>query len=479
MADHPRPTPPDDALRAYIEKVLDLLHRDENTAPTPIELAAVAKELGLTAADQARLESTAADALARGLGFLEHGRPRDAAPELETAVALRPHDVPTLHALAAARAEIALTEGDAAEDAAARALVRRTLVLDPRHKDSFQLLNRLDAGGGGRGRAGGKRTAGPSPGLRLVAAVALIVAVVLAGVLLMREAPRSAAVDNAPAHEGLAEAPPSEPNARPSTVPENVPAQRLFPESLTPDLSVAGDARVDTTLGLDPAFAEKKLGFDLKAAWFNRFPEHAYFNAWVLLKNDTGEDVTELKAETQFLDSGGKVLSARDHFVVISVNTALRPGDTVPVKVISEVPAATTTAQTRLVSLKTRPVKASAPAQPVALVWAVPRPADVAIELAERWVEVTENTSKGGFWHKVVFEVRNTGTTPLHVFKLNVRRFDANDTMLEADELNVAWSLDVPLFVGETRLVSSLGTTATPVKRYAVEVINATAGLQF
>jgi hypothetical protein len=130
--------PPGDPLRAYIEKVLELLHRGEDAPPTPVELAAVAKDLGLTPDDRERLERTAADALARGLGYLEHGRPRDAAEELETAAALRPHDVDTLHALAAARAALAIAEGHASDDAAARVLVRRTLVLDPRHKDSVR-----------------------------------------------------------------------------------------------------------------------------------------------------------------------------------------------------------------------------------------------------------------------------------------------------------------------------------------------------
>jgi hypothetical protein len=286
-------------------------------------------------------------------------------------------------------------------------------------------------------------------------------------------------VNAAPADAAVVDTPPPDPNALPTEEPENIPPQRLFPASIPPSMAVAGDGRVDATLGRDPAFAEKKLGFDLKAAWFNRFPERSYFNAWVLLKNDTGESVTELKAETQFLDSGGKVLATRAHFVVIGINTAMRPGDTAPVKVISEVPATATAAQMRLVSVKTRPVDASAPAQPVPLQWAVPRPTDVEIELVERWAEVSENTSKGGFWHKVVLEVRNKSATPLRAFKLNVQRFDAQDTMLQADAVTVSWPHDIPLFAGETRIVSSLESTATPVKRYVVQVIGATAGIEF
>jgi hypothetical protein len=396
-------------------------------------------------------------------------------PELETAAALRPHDVATLHALAAARAAVALTEGDASEDAAARALVRRTLALDPRHKASFELLNRLDAG---RRTGAGRGGPGRSPGRLALVALVVGLLVVLA-VIFLRRPPAPAPSVSATPDAAVVDTPPPDPNALPTEEPGNIPPQRLFPASIPPSRAVAGDGRVDATLGRDPAFAEKKIGLDLKAAWFNRFPERTYFNAWVLLKNETGEDVTELKAETQFLDTAGKVLASRAHFVVISINTALRPGDTAPVKVISEVPAETTAAQLRLVTLKTRPVNASAPAKPIALEWAVPQPAGVNVELVERWAEVSENTSKGGFWHKVVFEVRNQSATPLRAFKLNVQRFDAAGTMLQADALNVAWSHDIPLFAGETRIVSSLESTATPVQRYVVQVITATAGIEF
>ena len=118
--------PPGDPLRAYIEKVLELLHRSEDKSPTSLELDAVARELGLSPGDRARLESTAADALARGQGFLEHGRPQDAVAELETAAALRPDHVETLHTLASARAALAACPETARRSSSNRQRAART-----------------------------------------------------------------------------------------------------------------------------------------------------------------------------------------------------------------------------------------------------------------------------------------------------------------------------------------------------------------
>jgi hypothetical protein len=475
--------PPGDPLRAYIEKVLELLHRGEDAPPTPVELAAVAKDLGLTTGDRERLERTAADALARGLGYLEHGRPRDAAEELETAAALRPHDVDTLHALAAARAALAIAEGHGSDDAAARVLVRRTLVLDPRHKPSFELLNRLDA-------AEQRRNGGGGPGnarlwAALVVAILLLVGLIAFLVLQkpapatgLAEAPASAAAEPSETAAAEGDVPP-DPNALPTEEPGNIPPQRLFAASVPPPLAVAGDGRASASLALEPGLAAKHIGVEVKSAWFERYPERSYFNAWLLLKNEGQEDITELKTEAQYLDAGGKVLKRQMQFVIISLSEALRPGDTVPVRIISEVPGETMAARMHLLHIKTRPAAPPPAAKPVDVKWTVPQPAGVHIEVYERWSEVTENPFKGGYWHKVIFEIRNTGTVPMRALTFNIMRFDAADELRQADALAVSWSHDIPLFAGETRVISSLENTPVPIKRYAVQVTVATAGLQF
>lgn len=478
--------PPGDPLRAYIEKVLELLHRGEDAPPTPVELAAVAKDLGLTADDRERLERTAADALARGLGYLEHGRPRDAAEELETAAALRPHDVDTLHALAAARAALAIAEGHGSDDAAARVLVRRTLVLDPRHKPSFELLNRLDAAE--------RRRAGGSGNARLWAALVLAVLLLvgLVAFLLLKKPGPDAPTPNV---SGLADAPvsaaaggmlaaaggaiPEDPNALPPEEPGNIPPQRLFPASVPPPLALAGDGRASASLNLEPDLAAQHIGVEVKSAWFERYPERSYFNAWTLLKNEGQEDVTELKTEVQYLDAAGKVVKQQTQLAIISLREALRPGDTVPVRIISEVPGDTMAARMHLLHIKTRPAAPPPAAKPLEVKWTVPQPAGVKIEVYERWAEVSENTFKGGYWHKVIFEVRNTGTIPMRALTFNIMRFDAADELRQADALAVSWSHDIPLFAGETRVISSLESTPVPIKRYAVQVTVATAGLQF
>jgi hypothetical protein len=106
-------------------------------------------------------------------------------------------------------------------------------------------------------------------------------------------------------------------------------------------MAVAGDGRASASLALDADLAAKHIGFEVKSAWFERYPERSYFNAWTLLKNEGTEDITELKTETQYLDAGGKVLATRRcSSSIISLSTAMRPGrHRAGAQVISEVPA--------------------------------------------------------------------------------------------------------------------------------------------
>ena len=461
--------PPEDPLRAYIEKVLELTHRRDGRsedAPTPSELAAVARELGLSEADRARLEQAGADALARGLGFLEHGRARDAVAELETAAALRPHDVETLHALAAARGALSVEEGSPADDAAARALVRRVLALDPRHKPSFELLNRLDAAkkraaSGGAGPQGGSRRIG------IIAALLVVAVAIVAALVLVRRAPVATPATVAPS--------PDAPDS-PATEPGDAPPERLFPVSAPPSMAVAGDGRVEATYVLDDSFAGKGVALDLKAAWFNRFPERTYYNAWLLLKNDTGSVISELKTTTSYVDAAGKVLASQQHYPVISIAEPLQPGDTVPIRVIKEVEPATVGARMHLDALTTRDAVAREPAAPVELEWPIAKPADVELEVRERWAENSANSLKGGYWHKVVLELHNKSARPLRALNINVQRFDAQGQLLQADSVNAAW--DVPVFPGELRILKTLETLPVPVKKYHLQVIGVTVGLE-
>lgn len=463
--------PPDDPLRTYIEKVLELTHRRDgqpDDAPSPGDLEAVAKELGLSGADRKRLEQAAADALARGLGFLEHGRPRDAVEELETAAALRPHDVETLHALAAARGALSIETGSAEEDAAARALVRRTLALDPRHKPSFELLNRLDAAKKRGPSVGPGRPAGSSKRIGKIAAVLVVLGVIVVALMLVRRPPAPANASDGSASADEAEAPATEPG--------DTPPERLFPVSAPPSMAVAGDGRIDATYTLDESFDGKGVGLDVKAAWFNRYPERTYYNAWLLLKNDTGSVVSELKAKTEYLDASGKVLAAQNHFPVISIAEPLQPGDTVPVRVIKEVAPEVVAARMHLEKLTTREVAPREAAKAVELEWPVAKPADVDVEVRERWVELSENTLKGGFWHKIVLELHNKSAKPLRALNINVQRFDGGGQLQQADAVNAAW--EVPLFPGEVRVIKSLETLTVPVKKYHLQVTGVTVGAE-
>lgn len=476
------PTPTDipdgPPLQQYIHKVLELLNAEGRPAPTPAELAGLAHQMGISADDRGHLDRLGHESLTRGLAVLEKGLPADAVPDLETAAGLRPHDVETLHALAAARAAIAITQRSVDDDRRARQLVRRTLDLDPRHKSSFELLDRLDAHrpprGGKAAVAGDRRLFG------ILGAVAVVITVAVLVVL----AVRPSGVDTlnrrpTPNAAGPASEAPLAPNGAGTSGTggsADEPTERLFPLADAPvSIAAAGAGRQPGSLELDPDMLARGLGGDVKDAWFNRFPDRTYFNAWVLIRNDSKEDVTTLQIESQYLDDKGLVLKSQQHFPVISTSEPLRPGDTVPVQLVSEVPASTVGARIKIEKVETRPAEATADPKAVDLQWLVPRPTGVELALTERRVESTPN-SEGGIWHRVVLSLQNKGTVPLRALTLNVMRYDAHDALRQADAVTVSWRHQVPLFVGETRTLSSLEAMPVPITRYAVQVTAAAAG---
>ena len=60
--------------------------------------------------------------------------------------------------------------------------------------------------------------------------------------------------------------------------------------------------------------------------------------AFIELEKEGKGEVTELHVETLYLDAEERVLKQQLHYAVSSLRPPARPGDTVPVRIISEVP---------------------------------------------------------------------------------------------------------------------------------------------
>src|SRR5690554_4230821 len=90
----------DDTIRKYIDRALEVSHTSEHEVSAD-ELAEIAREIGLTDADLARVDRAVEDGMTRGNNFLRQSMWDDAIRELDDVVAL---------ALTNARAKVALAE---------------------------------------------------------------------------------------------------------------------------------------------------------------------------------------------------------------------------------------------------------------------------------------------------------------------------------------------------------------------------------
>lgn len=150
---------PDDVLRSYVEALTRRLEAGPEV-PSRAELAAIARELGVSAADLEALDAAAQAGLERGRGYLRHALFDDAVRELTEVASLTPWDAAALVSLAEAHAGRFGTRRDPEDRDRASALARRALRIDPRAEAAFAVLNAL----GRRRQPVAGDVAAPGPG---------------------------------------------------------------------------------------------------------------------------------------------------------------------------------------------------------------------------------------------------------------------------------------------------------------------------
>jgi tetratricopeptide (TPR) repeat protein len=134
-------------LHNYIERVMDL-QRARRDALSLADLKSVARELGMTDEDMAAADTAARDYQTRGLEHLRHKLWDEAVEELTNAVALNPAGVEPLYSLAVAHKERWLADGNVLDHERAVGYARQSLVHDPHHTPSYQLLESLRSSSG-------------------------------------------------------------------------------------------------------------------------------------------------------------------------------------------------------------------------------------------------------------------------------------------------------------------------------------------
>lgn len=428
----------DDQLQAYISRVLELksARQEELSAE---ELGAIALELGLTDADLAASHEAAEAHLARGLGYCRHDRWADAVPELAQAVALLPGRLDALEALARAHAGCWRKTGEAADKQAAIRLARRCLTLDPAHEASFQLLNELDPPQAPNARSQA----------RLGNAI-LVGMAVLAGLLIL----------------GLRQwAPPRERPARPAE-----PPVQTQPQTQT---TTADDAELDLPVTLSP---DRAAGLVLHArhSRLKRYPDSAFYELGALLENQGGTELSKVRLKAELLGPQGAVLGAEYLDALDTHMARVRPGDKHAFSHLFRTkPDMASLRLTVLLREETPIRKLQSVSRPIALAWAIEKPAGAALSARERAAVISRTTAfkPGTLYFKPVFEIKNEGGETIRTLKVALDTYDAKNVLLQSTSRLAVYGKGLELEPGDTRLQHFIENLPASYHHYRLSVL--------
>ena len=436
-------------LHDYIARLLAMQDEREEWLGES-DLKTVARDLGLSDEDLARLDAVTEGHRQRGKNFGRHGAWDEAISEFRQATVLDPFDVPLLYELAVAHASRWEEAEDLEDRTAAERYARRCIELDPNHQASYELLTAL--------KKPMERPAKPanvrSALLFRIVAVALFGLAALFVFMTLRSPslPENTTIIPEPA--------PAPPAPNPAPAPPD--AQRPSEASIPVDLLADGQA----------------LRLDVHRSRLNRYDDAFTYTLHATLHNETDE-LHRLRLKMTLLDADGTVLQTKYFDGLADHKPYLRPGDTTPVSELiheKEPPPDLQNVELSvdLIERETAAVDYGTPTL-LPLTWEFTQPAHLDVAIYERESRISEGLREP--LHFLTMAVRNNGTRPVQHLRLKVTWFDAQDNVLTSELTYAVASSGPALRAGETWVIRAIGTLpegqTPPYVRYAVSVAEA------
>ncbi len=430
-------------LQDYIARLLSTQdERDEWLDED--DLKTVARDLGLSDEDLARIEATTEAHRQRGQHFSQHGAWDDAVAEYRQAVVLDPFDVPLVHALAVTHARRYEETRDREDRETAERYTRRCIELDPNHQPSYELLTALKQS---------PATAPPKPAARraVILAFAMAMVVIAAAALVY--------LNSSPPPEAPPPPPPPPPTA-----------------TVAPGAALPSEMQIPVRL-LDADNA-RGLHLDVQRSLLNNYDSTFSYTLHATLLNQTDE-LHRLRMKMALVGADGAVVQTKYFDARSDHQPYLRPGDTAPVaELIYEKQPAPRLQEVQLsVDIVEREPAASAydATPPIPVTWEFTQPAHLDVEVYER-----ESRISSGFreqMHFLTLAAYNQGTRSVQHLRLKVTWFDAQDATITSELTYVVPSTGPAMRSGETWLARAIGKFPegedTPFARYAVTVVEA------
>lgn len=134
----------DDNLKSYIEQALKIRENQESISED--EMQKIALSLGLSQADLSKVEDVFKATLLRGQGFMKFQDYQSAIKEFEYANVLKPNNAEALQGLAYCYTHIAVINDDKKIYQKAQESIKKALLLDPNHEQSYAVSSELNRG---------------------------------------------------------------------------------------------------------------------------------------------------------------------------------------------------------------------------------------------------------------------------------------------------------------------------------------------
>ncbi len=445
-----------DTIQLYVERVERLIQQRRQTV-TEEDLQEIARELGMSDADLAAVEEEVQSRYERGMGFVDHGMWNDAVEQLREAAALAPSRVYLLHALANAyfcRGRDNKSKDDMQQ---AEAWARRCLDLDPQYQAAFILLGEIKDQNIAESEGLSTRKAAMTLVGSLVlcvvgGSVASIIAVIIEPSL-AEDQNTTTETDSVVVNDNLVV-----PVA--ATQPKDTKPVPLQPS--------AGNLPVD----FNPGRWKGQVALDLREVNNKVYTDKAYFSWKGLIENTGNLEIDEVTAKLELINGSDEVLVSDIITLVDDYKPALRPGDVNTFYTTKGSEAAVERAKVTITNVKAEPAaKGYAKSKLISPKWAVKKPANLNIEVRERFTSHSHNDMMNSGFFKAAWEIKNTGSTPIRTVKVGLRLMDGNGTTLDDSSWLVAFSSSPTIRPGEMRLASTTKSVAKTYKKYELSIV--------
>lgn len=430
-----------DVLSDYIERLL-AIEGEGQRALDGDDLKRVAKELGLSDEDLARVDQAVDDHLTRGQNFLTRGLVDEAVEEIHQAAVLRPFDKDIATQLARAYLGQFQQSGDREARAQAQRSARRAIEIDSSYQPAFDVLAEC-----ARPPGGSKRT---------VVALAAVALVGGGAAIAWFGQGSDNAEDSGATSSIVATGQTSDPThaGAPIATPVEDRAAAL----------VANKPQVEIPLAL---VDDKQTGLTLNVqrSRLNRYSGKSF--SYEILGTITAgpRELRLLQVRLELRSSGGDVLHTEFTKLHDEHKPEIRPNESLPVRIlVFEKRPAPAVASAHLVvemAEDTPAAETYAKDPAIELKWPGPAPAHIDLRVGERKNEVKTLFDKRSHW--LTMSVTNRGKRPVRDLRVAIVIRGKDGTELNRDESFLVLSVGAALPPGQTWIVRTI-TDVGPLK---------------